>query len=55
MCMASGISEFLGHAITPNNYKVLIISLEEYWTQRTERNTKQAEFVSDNVGNDELA
>lgn len=52
MCMASGISEFLGHAITPNNYKVLIISLEEYWTQRTERNTKQAEFVSDNVGNE---
>lgn len=53
MCLAAGIYDFLGIPITPDNYKVLIISLEEYWQQRTERNEKQAFPLTQNLGSDE--
>ena len=52
MSMVAGITEFMGHSISPGNYKVLFISLEEYWKPRTDRNTKQIQHLVDCVGND---
>lgn len=53
MSLAAGIYDFLGIPITPDNYKVLVVSLEEYWQQRTERNEKQAFLISQNLGNED--
>lgn len=41
MCIASGETEYLGLPIDIDNRKVLFISLEEFYTGRTERNSKQ--------------
>jgi len=48
--LAAQLQQFFGSPITPDNYKVLFISLEEYWQSRTERNKKQAQMLNENLG-----
>lgn len=43
LSIASGATDFLGKPLTVNNRKVLFISLEEFYSNRTERNSKQVE------------
>lgn len=43
MAIAAGLTSYLGHPIDIENRKVLILSFEEHYTLRTERNAKQAE------------
>lgn len=50
MCLAAQLQQFFGRPITPDNYNVLFISLEEYWQNRTERNKKQATLLNENLG-----
>jgi len=50
MCLAAQLQSFFGQPITPDNYKVLFISLEEYWQARTERNKKQVIPLIENLG-----
>lgn len=50
MCLAAQLQSFFGQPITPENYTVLFISLEEYWQNRTERNKKQALLLNENLG-----
>lgn len=53
MCLAAQLQMFFNQEITPDNYKVLFISLEEYWQQRTERNKKQARLLYENLGSND--
>jgi hypothetical protein len=53
MCLAAQLQSFFGQPITPDNYKVLFISLEEYWQARTERNKKQVIPLIENLGTDD--
>lgn len=50
MCLAAQLQSFFNQPITPDNYKVLFISLEEYWQARTERNKKQVIPLLENLG-----
>ncbi len=43
MAIASGEKDYLGLPIDIDNKKVLVISLEEHYTGRTERNSKQSQ------------
>jgi KaiC/GvpD/RAD55 family RecA-like ATPase len=52
MCLAAQLQSFFGQPISPENYTVLFISLEEYWQNRTERNKKQAQLLLENLGSD---
>lgn len=53
MSMAARLKEYLGSSLEFNSGKVLFISLEEYWQNRTERNQKQGEYVSELFGSDD--
>lgn len=46
MCLAAQLPEYFGKSITPDNYNVLFISLEEFWKNRTDRNEKQVVRMS---------
>ena len=46
MCLAAQLPEYFGKPITPADYNVLFISLEEFWKSRTDRNTKQVERMN---------
>lgn len=50
MSLAANLQSFFNQPITPDEYKVLFISLEEYWQNRTERNKKQIIPINDNLG-----
>ncbi len=50
MCLAAQLQGFFNLPITPDEYKVLFISLEEYWQNRTERNKKQTIPLNENLG-----
>lgn len=52
MSLVAGLTEFMGHSITKGNYKVLFISLEEYWKPRSQRNAKQVQYLSESIGNE---
>ena len=52
MAIASGATEFLDMPLDISNRKVLVISLEEHYSRRTERNMKQAAVISSEKGND---
>ncbi len=45
MCIAAGLPEYLGMPIDADNKVVLIISFEEHYTNRTDRNMKQVEVI----------
>jgi KaiC/GvpD/RAD55 family RecA-like ATPase len=53
MSLAAGLTKFFGMDIIADNYKVLFLSFEEYWQQRTDRNTIQANVLYENLGTDE--
>lgn len=53
MAIASGQKEFMGTPIGVENRKVLYISLEEYWEQKTERNEKQLKSITQNLSEEE--
>jgi KaiC/GvpD/RAD55 family RecA-like ATPase len=53
MSIAACLVDFFGQPITSGTYKVCFISLEEFWTQRTERNTRQADHLSEILGSDD--
>lgn len=53
MCLAAGLTKCFGFDIVADNYKVLFLSFEEYWQQRTDRNTIQASILYENLGTDE--
>lgn len=50
MCLAAQLQAFFNQPITPDEYRVLFISLEEYWQNRTERNKKQTIPLNENLG-----
>lgn len=50
MSLAANLDTFLGMPITKDNYKVLFISLEEYWQNRTERNSIQTDLLNNKLG-----
>jgi hypothetical protein len=50
MCLAAQLQKFFNQPISPDDYKVLFISLEEYWQNRTERNKKQVIPLNENLG-----
>lgn len=50
MCLSAQLQTYFGQQITPDDYKVMFISLEEYWQNRTERNKKQASLLTENLG-----
>ncbi len=52
MSIASGANDFLGDPLDILNRKALVLSLEEYYRGRTERNNKQEEFLLQNYGLD---
>lgn len=52
LSMVAGLTEFMGHPIAPNNYKVFFLSLEEYWKPRSQRNAKQVQWLVEHLGND---
>ncbi|PQJ08963.1 hypothetical protein CJD36_021375 [Flavipsychrobacter stenotrophus] len=54
MCIASGETQYLGLPIDIENRKVLFISLEEFYTGRTERNSKQITKLTSAHGTDWL-
>lgn len=54
MSLACGAEEFLGIPILTKGVKVLSISLEEHYTNRTERNIKQVEVLTEKYGTDWL-
>lgn len=45
MSLSSGMDKFMGIDIIGGPYKVLIISMEEYWQRRAERNKLQRNFL----------
>jgi len=52
MCVAAGYGKYLDKDIwTGENKKVMVISLEEYYRGRTERNAKQMEYMDTLIGN----
>jgi len=54
MCIASGQEKYLDKPVwSGTNKKVMIISLEEFFRGRTERNKKQVAYVDGIVGNSE--
>ena len=53
MSLVAGLTDFMGQPITKGSYKVLFISLEEYWKPRSQRNAKQAQYLTEHIGNDE--
>ena len=55
MSIAAGISNYLNLPITSKNNTVLFISLEEHYTNRTERNKKQAKALEATHGREWLA
>jgi len=52
MAVAAGMDNFLGLPINIENRKVLIISFEEHYTGRTERNIKQIDKLHTAYGSD---
>jgi archaellum biogenesis ATPase FlaH len=52
MAIASGQASFFGMPINITNRKVLIISFEEYYTNRTERNALQVSKLTPTCGED---
>ena len=51
MAMAAGVDNYLGLPIAmPKNCRVLFISFEEHYTNRTERNAKQASALLEQYG-----
>ncbi|HUC81522.1 MAG TPA: BT4734/BF3469 family protein [Flavisolibacter sp.] len=53
MSLAAGLTKCFGMDIIADSYKVLFLSFEEYWQQRTDRNTIQASILYENLGTDE--
>jgi hypothetical protein len=52
MCIAAGYKDYLGLPVwSGTNKKVLLLSLEEYFQGRTERNMKQMAYMDSLVGN----
>ncbi len=51
MSLAANRTCFFENEIKPGNYKVLFISLEEHWLQRTNRNAIQATALCEQIGN----
>jgi archaellum biogenesis ATPase FlaH len=45
--VAAGLSQFIGENIYTGNNRVLLISLEEYFQSRTERNQKQIRYFTE--------
>jgi KaiC/GvpD/RAD55 family RecA-like ATPase len=45
MSLETGMDSFLGLPLTGKKYKVLYISMEEYWEQRVERNRRQRTYL----------
>ena len=45
--VAAGLSQFIGESIYTGNNRVLLISLEEYFQSRTERNQKQIRYYTE--------
>jgi len=45
MSLETGMDSFMGLPLTGNKYKVLFISMEEYWEQRVERNKQQRTYL----------
>ncbi|MCF8449091.1 MAG: AAA family ATPase [Taibaiella sp.] len=54
MSIAAGVNEYLWKPIKMAGRKVLFVSLEEYYANRTERNEKQAMKLSEQYGTDWL-
>src|SRR5690606_24879444 len=52
MAIAAGMDSYLGMPINIDNRKVLIISFEEHYTGRTERNIKQISKMQAEYGTD---
>ncbi len=46
MHIAAGIPEFLGEPLNPPGKRVLFVSMEEFYKNRTKRNKKQIDFLS---------
>ena len=46
MHIAAGLTEFLGEPLNPPGRRVLFVSMEEFYKNRTKRNKKQIEFLT---------
>jgi hypothetical protein len=53
LSLAACVPEFFGQPISPGIYKILFVSLEEFWIPRTMRNTRQIECLCEKIGRDE--
>ena len=55
MCIAAGAGNYLGKDITVKSKKVLVVSFEEHYTSRTDRNIKQVQALEQTYGSDWLS
>lgn len=51
MCFAANLSSYFEYPILGGQHRVLFISLEEHWLSRANRNKKQVEYLSKQIGN----